>query len=305
MAVGCECTAGLSNTGRPGCVSIFSVTSSMILVPLVANDGTKNGIDLNAALPVWSDLINEADPSKRWFPLPSFENVELPKADSQFEEANSGRMAFLRQGKRSFSGELWAEDSTPTFLGKLVKSRCVDFGIYIVDVNGNLIGSEVDGYLYPIPVDNPSWDPRFMFATDSTIQKIMLGFDFDRLFDESTMYMITPDEAGIDFTTLSGLIDVLFSNVNGIVASVSFDAKLAYGTALNKLPFTGAVAADFTITNVTTGLPIGILSVDESPAGSGSYLITYAVVDQPAVNDVVKVEISKTGYDGETTVTTV
>ena len=103
--------------------------------------------------------------------------------DSQFEEAASGRMAFLRQGKRSFAGQLWAEDSTPTFLGKLQKSRCVDFGLYIVDVNGNLIGSEVDGYLYPIPVDNPSWDPKFMFATDSEVQKIMLNFDFDRLFE--------------------------------------------------------------------------------------------------------------------------
>lgn len=300
--VGCDCLAGLSNTGRPGCVSVFSVTSSMILVPLVANDGTKNGIDLNAPLPVWNDLVNEADASKRWFPLPAFENVELPKADSQFEEANSGRMAFLRQGKRSFSGELWSEDSTPTFLGKLQKSRCVDFGIYIVDVNGNLIGSEADGYLYPIPVDNPSWDPKFMFATDSTVQKIMLGFDFDRLFDESTMYMITPDEAGVDFTTLSGLIDVIFSNVVATTATIVFDAKFCYGTALNKLPFVGALAADFTITNVTTGLPIAINLLAEGP--DGTYTITYEVLDQPAVNDIVKVEVSKDGYDGETTATT-
>lgn len=300
--VGCDCLAGLSNTGRPGCVSVFSVTSSMILVPLVANDGTKNGIDLNAALPNWDDLVNEADASKRWFPLPAFENVELPKADSQFEEANSGRMAFLRQGKRSFAGELWAEDSTPTFLGKLQKSRCVDFGIYIVDVNGNLIGSEVDGFLYPIPVDNPSWDPKFMFATDSTVQKIMLGFDFDRLFDESTMYMITPDEAGVDFTTLSGLIDVNFTNIVATTATIAFDAKLCYGTAVNKLPFSGALAADFVITNVTTGLPIAIDSLAEGP--DGSYVITYVLADQPAVNDIVKVEVNKVGYDGETTATT-
>ena len=185
--IGCNCDAGLSNTGRPNCVPIFGITSSFIMVPLIASDGTRNGIDLSTTLPVWSSLVNEADSSKRWFPLPAFENVELPKADSQFEEANSGRMVFLRQGKRSFSGELWAEDSTPTFLGKLQLNRCVDFGMFIVDVNGDLIGSEEAGYLYPIPVDNPSFDPKFAFATDSTAQKIMLGFDFDRLFDESTM----------------------------------------------------------------------------------------------------------------------
>ena len=137
--IGCNCDAGLSNTGRPNCVPIFGITSSFIMVPLIANDGTRNGIDLSTTLPTWSTLINESDSSKRWFPLPAFENVELPKADSQFEEANSGRMVFLRQGKRSFSGELWAEDSTPTFLGKLQMNRCVDFGMYIVDVNGDRI----------------------------------------------------------------------------------------------------------------------------------------------------------------------
>ena len=139
---GCNCNVGLSNTGRPGCVPLQSVTSKLIMVPLQDNQGNLNGIDLSIALPTWSDLINEADSSKRWFPIPEFENVELAKADSQFEEANSGRMAFLRQGKRSFAGELWADDSTPTLLGKLQNNRCVDFGVYIVDVNGNLVDLE-------------------------------------------------------------------------------------------------------------------------------------------------------------------
>ena len=98
--IGCDCNAGLSNTGRPNCVPIFGITSSLIIVPIYANDGTKNGIDLASALPTWSDLVNEDDASKRWFPLPAFENVELPKADSLFEEANSGRQVYLRQAKR-------------------------------------------------------------------------------------------------------------------------------------------------------------------------------------------------------------
>ena len=233
--IGCDCNAGLSNTGRPNCVPLFGITSSMILVPIMANDGTKNGIDLSLPVPTWSDLVNEADASKRWFPLPAFENVELAKADSLFEEANSGRQVFLRQGKRSFAGELWAEDSTPTFLGKLDKSRCVDFGMYIVDVNGNLIGTQADGFLYPIPVDNPSWDPKFMFATDSTTQKIMLGFDFNRLFDESSMYMINESEAGIDFTTLEGLVDVNLLNLVVTTTDATFEASFDYGTAYEKI----------------------------------------------------------------------
>ena len=296
--IGCDCNVGLSNTGRPGCVPLFSIVSSLILVPLTANDGTKNRIDLNAPIPTWSDLVNEADASKRWFPLPAFENVEMPKADSQFEEAASGRMAFLRQGKRSFAGQLWAEDSTPTFLGKLQKSRCVDFGLFIVDVNGNLIGSEVDGYLYPIPVDNPSWDPKFMFATDSEVQKIMLNFDFDRLFEESTMYMVTVDEAGLNFTTLDGLIDVLITNTANNVTydEVSLDAALHYGTAFNKIKYTGATApADWDVYNETTLAAVTIAGVTEGP--DGSYVITLSAAQ--SLSDVLTIKTNKTGYIGE------
>jgi hypothetical protein len=265
------------------------------MVPLTDNQGTLNGIDLAAALPTWSDLINEADASKRWFPLPEFENVELPKADSQFEEANSGRMAFLRQGKRSFAGELWGDDSTPTLLGKLSAGRCVQFGIYIVDVNGNLIGSKSNGYLYPIPVDEQSWDPKFMFASDSTVQKIMLGFDFYRLFDESTMYMITSGEAGINFNDLNGLIDVnLVVDSQVSATSVTVTAAFDYGTALNPIIFQGATnSADWSIYNVTTSTLIGIpAGVTELPAGT--YTVDYTFVP----TNVYILSVAKQGFIG-------
>lgn len=295
MSVGCNCNVGLSNTGRPGCVPLQSVTSKLIMVPLTANDGTLNGIDLSNPLPTWSDLINEADASKRWFPLPEFENVELPKADSQFEEANSGRMAFLRQGKRSFAGELWSDDSTPTLLGKLTAGRCVQFGVYIVDVNGNLIGSKSNGFLYPIPVDEQSWDPKFMFATDSTVQKIMLGFDFYRLFDESTMYMITVTEAGINFNDLSGLIDVNLTEVSQVTTvSITVNASFDYGTALNPILFQGATnTADWSLYNVSTSTLIGV------PAGvtevfPGVYLVDYAFT----ANEDYTLSVVKDGFIG-------
>ena len=297
MSIGCNCASGLSNTGRPNCVSLQSVTSKLIMVPLFAADGTANFLDLSSPLPSFATLINEADPTKRWFPLPYFENVELPKADSQFEEANSGRMVFLRQGKRSFAGELWAEDSTPTLLGKLQNNRCVDFGVYIVDVNGNLVGSKHDGGLYPIAVDNPSFNPTFTFATDSTTQKIMLGFDFDRLFDESTMYMITPTEAGINFNDLNGLVDVNLINEVVTATDITFDAVLDYGTALNPIKFSGAVTADFALYNNTTTATVTITAVENIPL-DGNYTVTY--IAQTAA-DSLTLSIAKAGFDGELT----
>lgn len=295
--LGCNCDAGLANTGRPGCVPLQSVTSKLIMVPLMANDGTLNGIDLSAPLPTWSSLINESDASKRWFPLPAFENVEMPKADSQFEEANSGRMAFLRQGKRSFAGELWGDDSTPTMLGKLNAGRCVQFGVYIVDVNGALIGSKSGGYLYPIPVDEQSFDPKWMVATDSTVQKIMVGFDFDRLFDDSTMYMITATEAGINFNSLSGLIDINVVNDVVTATTLTFDAVLDYGTALNPIKAQGLVSGDFTLTNTTTTLGVSVTAVENTP---GNYTLTYVA---QTLGNGASLVIAKPGYLGTFTYT--
>jgi hypothetical protein len=297
---GCNCNAGLGNTGRPGCVPIQSVTSKLIMVPLTANDGTLNGIDLSAPLPTWNSLVNEADASKRWFPLPAFENVELPKAESQFEEANSGRMAFLREGKRSFSGELWGEDSTPTLLGKMKAGRCVGFGVYVVDVQGNLIGSKVGGYLYPIPVDNQSWNPTFMFATDSTVQKIMLTFDFDRLFDDSTMYMITATEASLDFNTLTGLIDVNLVVASQVATtSVTLDATFDYGTALNPILLQGVTGlTDWSIYDVSNQVAFGNpTGVSESPAG------TYTLLKAFVTGDDYTVSVVKDGFTGSVTFT--
>ena len=300
MSIGCNCASGLSNTGRPNCVPLQSVTSKLIMVPLFGADGTANFIDLTSPLPNWTSLINEVDATKRWFPLPNFENVEMPKADSQFEEANSGRMVFLRQGKRSFAGELWADDSTPTLLGKLQNNRCVDFGVYIVDINGNLVGSKVGDALYPIAVDNPSFNPTFTFATDSTTQKIMLGFDFDRLFDESTMYMITPTEAGINFNDLTGLIDVNLTAVTIAAGSLTFTAALDYGTALNPISYSGALSIDWTLT--ANGVAVTPLTVTESLSTIGEYVATYTT---PGTGDAMLLSVSKAGFDGEVSYTEV
>ena len=300
MSLGCNCDMGLSNTGVPACVPIQSVTSTLIMVPLKSNAGVDNAIDLSVAVPTWSTLVNQSDASQRWFPLPQFENVELPKADSQFEEANSGRKAFLRQGVRSFSGELWADDSSPTLLSKLQNNRCVEFGVYIVDVNGNLVGSKVGDKLYPIAVDNPSFDPKYMFATDSTISKIMVGFDFYRLFDEGTMYMITPEEAGINFNDLEGLIDVNFADLTQVAnTSVTFNAEFDYGTAYNPIKLKGLVASDFALYNNTTSTSETIASATENLPLEGNYTVNFAFVSAESYT----LSISKDGYDGEVTFT--
>lgn len=298
MSLGCKCDSGLSNTGKPNCVTIQSVTSKLILVPLKDNTGAKNYLDLSAFATFdeayFSALVNQVDASKRWFPLPQFENVELAKADSTFEDAPSGKRVFIKQGKRSFAGQLWNE--TPQLLGKIQDNRCVDFGVYIIDVNGNLVGSKVGDKLYPIPVDNESFEAKLMFATDSATQKIMVGFDFYRLFDESTLWLVTPSDTTdtFDFNNLEGLLDVNVATSAITTTSVTATLTLDYGTAVNAIKVKGLVAADFVLTKLTSGGTHAISTVAET--ADGVYLVTYVAIT--GSTEQLRLSLAKDGYVG-------
>jgi hypothetical protein len=303
MSLGCKCDLGLSNTGTPNCITIQSVTSKLILVPLINNDGGYNSISLSGTTAsIINDKINEEDASKRWFPLGTFENVTMEKAESSFEEAPSGKKVFIKQGKRSFAGELWS--TTPTLLGKIQDNRCVEFGVYIVDVNGNLIGlNKNQGNLRPIPVDNQSFDARLMFATDTTIQKIMVAFDFDRLVDESELWMITPeDAAGFNFNSVEGLLDVRLFTENASINGFSVLAQLDYGTGGNEikvkgLRFAGSYA-DFYIK--ADGM---LITPSEVSFSANDNLYSFVFNAPLIVGTVVTISINKDGYVGSTSYT--
>lgn len=297
MSLGCKCDSGLSNTGTPNCKTLQSVTSKLILVPLQDTTGARNYLDLTTSFTstTFSGLINQVDASKRWFPLPQFENVELAKADSTFEEAPSGKKVFIKQGKRSFSGELWSE--TPQLLGKIQNNRCNEFGAYIVDVTGNLVGSKEGTKLYPIPVDNQSFDAKMMFATDSAVQKIMVAFDFYRLFDESTLWMVTAEEASADFNALEGMLDVVLAKTSATTTSLVLTANLDYGTAKNPIKVLGLLLADFKLINATTGAVITITGVTNV---GNSYSLAFAAQTSGLS---VTASVKKDGYIGELTTT--
>lgn len=298
MSLGCKCDLGLSNTGTPNCITIQSVTSKIILVPILATDGTKNKVALGTPLTEASVnlLLNNADASKRWFPLGTFENVTMEKAESSFEEAPSGKKVFIKQGKRSFAGELWS--TTPTLLGKIQDNRCVEFGIYIVDVNGNLIGSKQGTDLYPIPVDNQSFDARLMYATDSAVQKIMVAFDFDRLFDESTLWIITPtDASGYNFNSAEGLLDVVLDKVSSTQTGLVAKANLDYGTGANGIAVKGLVLADFKLLKASD---LSVINITSVTAVDNSYTLVFA---SQTLGTSVILSVAKTGYIGTLTTT--
>lgn len=294
----CKCDAGLGNTGTPNCAPIASVTKKVIFVPTYKSDGTRNYIDLTTTLDAayLTAAINNATTSERWFPLPYFENVTSERAESSFEEAPSGRRNFIKKGTRTLTGEIWGKDAQPQLIGKIEQTRCVDVSIFIVDIDGNIIGSgdvTDTGKLYPIRLDSQSIDAVLMAATDSTTQKIMVTMSFDDVEKDQDLYMLIADE---DFTfdalDNNGLLDI-YSSYSSITTT-GFVANLytSYGSLKDLIVDAGLVAGDFSLYNVTTASSITITSVTESPDGTYTF-----VIPLQASADVLRLTPSKNGRD--------
>lgn len=290
----CSCDVSLSNTGRPNCQPIQSVTKSIFVVQKYAADGSLNFIDttdtFNAAY--FTARINDADPTKRWYPITGIKNVAVTKADSIFENFDDASKIFIREGLKSFTGIIPSAD--PTFLGKIKGLRCAEFGVYVVDKDGNLIGSSTNTTeLYPIMVDAASWNPVLVSATDTTIQKIALNYDYsiDEL-DENLQMILASDITGVNLLTIEGLLDVY--SAYSVISTTSFKAKLttSYGSIVNKQVVKGLVAADFALYNVDDSASVTILTAVESPAGT--YTFTFAA--QGSGED-LRLTPTKNGYD--------
>lgn len=206
---GCKCGLGLSNTGLPNCVTLQSVTTRLIFVNLKDSTGALTRVDLNS-LPNFSNLFTAVNPKDRWYPLESFDNVEMPIADSSFEETASGRKFFIKSGKRSFNGDMYLQ--SPEALNIINSFTCSQVGVYAVDVNNNLIGIKDGNYLYPISINNKSLDAKMVFASDANVQKMNLTFDFLTSVDESKMWLIPYSDTNFDFNLVSGIKDIVIAD---------------------------------------------------------------------------------------------
>ena len=296
MAAICNCNNGLSNVGLPNCVPIASVTKKLILVPLFANDGTRNEYNVSALTfnqAFFDARINDTDASKRWFVLQDVENVEDVRADAIFETLNNGKNIFIQQGVRSFTGVLINGSSEQLY--KLESGACVNFGILVVDKNGNLIGNGLSkaGYLRPIKVDKNTWVPTLVKSTDTTVQKIQLKFEWDITEEDKNLKMISADDITISLLDLAGLVDIYGGTPSSIsTTGFTIQLKTFYGSMKNPVVVQGLLLADFSLYNETDALAVTISSVTESPAGT--YAFTFAAQTSA---DVLELRISKNGFD--------
>lgn len=309
----CSCDVSLQNTGRPNCYPIIGVQKQFILVPLIAADGTENSVDPLAALnnAFFTALVNQADDSKRWYPTGELKNVAGERGEPVYETFEDQSKILIRQGVRNVTALIIK--GSPELSGQLNANQCSTFGVYIIDNNGSLIGKikNNDGLLYPIAIDAATFNSKFVFTSDSTIQKLMLSFEWsidER--DEDMKMILASDITGINLVNIRGLMNVYAEIVSTSTTAMVVDLKVMQGDIIHETPVEGLLIGDFVssvtgstskIRNNTDAADITITTVVESTTVAGRYTISYAA---QTVSDVLQPLIKKNTLDGTTMIGT-
>lgn len=293
MAEICSCETVMGNTGLPSCYKALTLASGIFMTPTYANDGTKNVIDTTDTINDAYILaaINNADQSKRWFPLQKLNAVTSERAEPNFDTRTDGGQAFVKQGIRNFSFEIWEGGSR--FKKMLDKGRCREFSFFIIN-EGRIVGLDLTDEqleLAPIRIAKDSLVVNYLFASDTTVEKVAVTFQFDqRENDGNLSYIEVADDA--DLTGYRGLLDIYSEIVQNTLTTITVKLFNKYGAANNKNVLTGLVAGDFALYNVTDSAAVTVSSCVESP--EGTYLLTFTAQTE---SDVVRITPTKAGYD--------
>lgn len=302
--MGCKCNKTLSNTGAPNCPNIFEETAKLIFVNEFTGAGTRNFIDMSGTInqAFIDGKLNNTDTSVRWYPTPgALENVSMTRAETVFQTFDSGNKARIRKGTRSFAGMMVNAD--PRLVGKIDEFGCVRAAVYIVDIDGNLIGSRRDGdestKLYPILISQGSFDSTFNFKTNDAVQNGMIVFDISRIEQDENLYMMRANEIDGDLLSIEGLYDVIPTYSSITTAGFTVTLKTDWGT-----PVTGLVIGDFydeiggsasSAYNVTDSAAVALDTVTESATTPGQYAVVYDTA--VTSGDEIRVTIQKSKFD--------
>ena len=294
------CSLTVANTGF-GCTPIMEVVEKFIEVSYFKADGTINEIDLTDTfnLAYFTALVNDADETLRWYPLPFVKNMVDERADSDFESFDDKTRIERQVGIRSVKTIITtlgnnAGAVSPQMVGKINDKKCKVSGLFGITKSKQLVGEMInDGFLAPIRIDNGSLMAILVKTGSGAItQKINLGFDWHIDVQDERLRTLEADEMTTDISLLNGLLDV--TSTYSAIGQTSFKAtlKTIFGTVVNPLLVEGLVAGDMALYNVTDSANVTITTAVEAP--DGTYTISYAT---QSVADVLRLTITKDGYD--------
>jgi hypothetical protein len=268
-------------------------------MPKYAVDGSENVIDLTSATlgQDIKDLCNAVTvPQSRLYPLPFAENFQITKSETIYETGPSGNKYKIKDGIRSYAFELVDKNASVRLLENLTKFGCSDMVYFVVDIEGKIEGWKSAGTstdLHGFPMSNSTWNAILTYATDTTVQKLMVSFDQSQYFNDGSIYYLTPNDLGYSATELKGLVSATATvgtiTATGVTATIKKGSTDAVSTGV---AIVGLLIGNFQIINQTTGLPITITAVNETSAGV--YAISYATI---ALAHTFKLKVTAIGYD--------
>lgn len=304
MAVICSCDElGIPNTGFD-CFLDPAVATGIWLVPYFDADGNVFTIDCADApfdKAYFDLLVNDADKSKRLYPLPAVDNVEDVRADSVVFTTSGGVNKLVRSGVRTFTGLLF--DSPALLIESLEAAGCTDFGVFFIDLNGNIIGNsqfEADK-LAPFLIEKGTIDPTYIKATDDQPSSVQFKFDYARSEQDKNIGGVSANDITYSPSLVKGLLDITATET-GVATNSSFviETSTKFGDVCTTGALKGAVAGDFTLVD-SLDVAVSPFTVVESP--SGTYTFDFA--GDPKPSDTLTLNLVKTGFEmNEVTITT-
>lgn len=303
MSTICVCGGRLGATGQGNCVIQFYTTHNYILMPTYKADGTKNFIDISTPATVGATILTLTSAStpmlERLYPLPFAEEIERPKAETTFETPASGNMYRAQEGLRQNIMKFFAQNASFSFARELKEFGCTQMSYFAVDINGTMEGYVDDAdptKFYPMPMMKGSFDQMYIYATDTTVQKLNLQFNLQRNFDETQIYYITANDLGYSATELVGLIPASIAVSNITSTGATFTVTENGMNALSQKPIEGLLNADFDVINQTDNSTVILTGLTEGDPGV--YAATYAAI---VGTHTFSATANAPGYDGATT----
>lgn len=301
----CCKTSGSSNTGK-GKQVLFGTARRYYLQHRVAADGTLNFIDgatFTGSQSDWDALTQNADYTKRLFPIGDLEEFTNVRAESIKKSFASGTSLITEKGQRTVTTFIPEVDNQ--YAGVVDEFFCDDMQIYASDTCGNFQGYQPDKttqLLFGARIQKGTFESNAVVTTDGEVQGAAISFEFHKLVLDKFMRQFNSDELVVNPNEIIGLIDVDMTisgaSTTGFIGATGY----IYGTVNVLQPMIGIADTKFTLFNETTQLAVAIIAAPETIA-DGTY--TFSFVAQTSADILTLTLDLDTGFDLSTTTITI
>jgi hypothetical protein len=306
----CFCAGEPLSPGQSGCIPMVGRDKYIVLFDYIDSDGNYNGVTKGTVMNLaWiTAKLNHVDPTKRWTIFPEIFALEAPAPESEVETIDGIDMPTGEEIKQKASFQHVKEAANPALKASYDSYKCRDLGMLTITYKGQLAGmNDGQGNLIGVHLQEGSLTAQYMQPTKGSVQKMMVTFYVDELENDADRDFIAaeqityPAKKWFDLQPLQLMpLEVTNSGQDTIVMTVD----MLYGGVDRKKKYTGLVSNDFsydkgvtdaTVYNVTQGSSESVTVAETGGTGSGSgeYTLTLGSATDP--NDVVRVDIFKSG----------